>query len=260
MSKEPKKQMPKGGRKGGRQFPHLPLKDAVEYAKKLVSKTHTGPQPENIILAGVFGSGTSKGKIRAAALKQYDLMVGTADAYRASDLAKNIAAAPENEWLPLLQTAALKPPVFKSLYDTFKGDTVTAAKVRQQASHLEVHPDNLEKCVKIFIASAHFAGLGQRNGDDIILDAEVTQKAPSEEAPIEMAEPNECLASQNGSKSENTGNHTNDAANSPAPQLPPATSPTSGRAVIHVNIDLDSSLDTEKLAKQLALLRSYGAL
>jgi hypothetical protein len=50
MTEEKKRQMPKGGRKGGRQFPQISLKDAFEYAKRLVSKTHTAPQPEAIIL------------------------------------------------------------------------------------------------------------------------------------------------------------------------------------------------------------------
>ncbi len=39
-SKKPKP--PKGGRKGGTLFPKLNLKQALEYAEKLVSKTHTG--------------------------------------------------------------------------------------------------------------------------------------------------------------------------------------------------------------------------
>lgn len=36
--------------------------------------------------------------------------------------------------------------------------------------------------------------------------------------------------------------------------------PGSARSVIHVNVTLDSSLDTDKLERQLALLRKYGAL
>jgi hypothetical protein len=34
----------------------------------------------------------------------------------------------------------------------------------------------------------------------------------------------------------------------------------SARAVFHVNVSLDSSLDTEKLERQLRLLRKYGAI
>jgi hypothetical protein len=258
MSAEPKKQMPKGGRKGGRVFPQLSLKDAVEYAKRLVSKTHTGSQPASIILTGVFDSGTNAGKIRASALKQYGLMDGTADAYRASDLAKNIVAAPPQESSALYQIAALKPDVFKSLYDTFKGDTVPNAKIRQQASNLEVHPDNLEKCVKMFIDSAHFAGLGHKSGDDIVLDGQLATAA----AAIEVVESDDQSNEKFDTEDPKTDNRSKDTQLPTKKVAPPPASdtPASGRSVIHVNIDLDSSLDTEKLERQLALLRRYGAI
>src|SRR5687767_1152106 len=109
---EPKKTMPKGGRKGAKRFPHLHLQDAVEYAKKLVSKTHTGPQPAEIILTGVFGSRGPTGEVRVSALKQYDLLTGSADAYAASDLAKRIVAAPQEEQKPLLAQAFKHAEVF----------------------------------------------------------------------------------------------------------------------------------------------------
>jgi hypothetical protein len=142
MSEETKNQTQKGegkdgatgGSKGGLRFPQISLKDAHGYAKKLVSKTHTGSQPASIILTGVFGSGTNPGKIRASAMKQFGLMDGLAEAYSASSLAKKLVAAPLDEQPTVLRTAVLKPEVFKSLYETFKGDRVSVAKIRQQAS------------------------------------------------------------------------------------------------------------------------------
>lgn len=123
MSEEKKRQMPKGGRKGGRQFPQIGLKDAAEYAKRLVSKTHTGAQPEAIILKGVFDASGPMGGVRASAMKQFGFMEGAADAYKASDLAKKLVSAPSEEQAVLLQRALLKPAVFSTLYETFKGDT-----------------------------------------------------------------------------------------------------------------------------------------
>ena len=81
------KKPPKGGRKGGVLFPKIGLKQALEYAKKVVSKTHTGPQPEKTILPGVFGSAGPTGKVRASALKQYGLLEGAVDGYQATKLA-----------------------------------------------------------------------------------------------------------------------------------------------------------------------------
>lgn len=57
---EPEKKekfIPKGGRKGGAVFPRLALKEAVEYAKKLVSKSHTAPISQAVLYSGVLGRG-----------------------------------------------------------------------------------------------------------------------------------------------------------------------------------------------------------
>lgn len=77
MAENKKHAPPKGGRKGGTRFPQLGLVKALEYCGKLVSKTHTGPQPESIILPGVFNTSGTVGQVRASALKQYGLLEGT---------------------------------------------------------------------------------------------------------------------------------------------------------------------------------------
>jgi hypothetical protein len=163
-----KKAFAKGGRKGGSQFPRVELKQAIEFTKRLVSKTHTGPQPEKIVLPGVFNNAGSVGRIRASALKQYDLLVGSPQAYEASQLAKKIDAAPKEDLSNLYPKACLNPKLFKTLYETFQGDSVSRAKIRQQAANLQVHPDSLDECVDLFTKSVVFAGLGvttEQNGD-----------------------------------------------------------------------------------------------
>ena len=57
-------------RKGGTTFPRINLEDAVNFANKLVAKTHTGSLDSKIIYPGVFGSKGAAGEIRASALKQ----------------------------------------------------------------------------------------------------------------------------------------------------------------------------------------------
>jgi hypothetical protein len=73
---KPKRAMPKGGRKGGAVFPRVALKDAVVYAKKLVSKTHVSLQPIDIIHSGVVGAKGGRGAARMSALKQYGFLKG----------------------------------------------------------------------------------------------------------------------------------------------------------------------------------------
>src|SRR5260370_24144240 len=132
----------KGGRKGGTLFPKIKLKKALDYGKKLVAKTHTGPQPEKTILPGVFGNAGPGGKVRASALKQFGLLEGTADAYQATQLAKDIDAAPPEDRPPLLQRAFRSSKLFNQIFETFHGDTVSKAKIEQRARGLQVHPDS----------------------------------------------------------------------------------------------------------------------
>src|SRR5690242_10691846 len=120
-SKQTSRKLPKGGRKGGTLFPKINLQKALQYEKKLVAKTHIGPQPEDEILPGVFGTSNSDGKIRASALKQFGLMEGNAKAYQASQLAKDIDASLPEERPALLQRAVLASKVFEKIFDTFHG-------------------------------------------------------------------------------------------------------------------------------------------
>ncbi len=158
--KSEKKKMPKGGAKGGTRFPQIDLQKALEYGKKLVSKTHNGPQPEQTIWVGVFNTKTSRAGTRASALKQYGLMEGDAsEGYVASQLARDIEGAVPEERRNLVQRAFLTPKLFKQIYDTLQPDTVSRARVRQVVITAKVHPDSADKCVACFIDGAIYAGL-----------------------------------------------------------------------------------------------------
>ena len=176
---------PKGGRKGGTIFPKVDLEQALVYSKRLVSKTHTGPQPGKIILPGVFESAGARGKIRASALKQYGLLEGGAAAYKATKLAKQIDAAPWNERPPLLQQAFHNSKLFSLIFQTFSGDTVSKAKIEQCAKGLRVHPESAGECAQLFIDSAATAAIGKLNGNDIDLYTSSETAARAESLPTE---------------------------------------------------------------------------
>jgi hypothetical protein len=244
MAENIKKQMPKGGRKGGALFPKIELGKAVVFAEKLVSKTHTGPLPEKIVLPGVFDSAGPKGRVRVSALKQYALLEGTRQAYKATELAKSIAAAPKEESVRLMQRACLKPKLFKTLYDTFQSDTVNLSRIKQQASNFKVHPDSLDECVKIFVGSITFAQLGTAK------DGDVTFKQPVE--------------TDLGAKVETEDLTPTDAEDEISPKNEDEENfedihpPRKGKAQIEIKID--PSMDPEKLEKLLAVLEKYGQI
>jgi hypothetical protein len=255
--------MPKGGRKGGAVFPRMDLEAAVGYAKRLVSKTHTGPQAKDIVYSGVLDAKGSGGDVKISALKQYGFTTGdSAKGFSASEHAKQLVAAPPEEIRPHYKAAVLRPKIFKALFDTYHGDAVTTGKLKQRAAGLNVHPEEAETCIEIYLKSAQLAGLVTAEGDSYrhIADSQVLGTA------------DDVADNQNeGDKGEPDSSGTEIKDPTPPPvnrnkdSDPAASNANSGdltrpRAIFNVNVNLDSSLDTDKLLKQLELLKKFGAI
>jgi len=244
---------PKGGRRGGKVIPHYALDDALEWSDKLVSKTYTSPQPLDLIKASVVGAKSGAGDIRVSALRQYGLLTGQSTALDATPLARQLKTAAEDEKRALIKQAALRPEVFKGLFETFHGDSIPIGKLRQRAAELGVHPDTAAKCAEIYVNTLAFVGLVERIGDDVRhVDAagvEVGNEATEDqEAPdLEVdgpSGPGETGAAELSQRQD---------AGVPPPR-------GRGVATVQVTIAVDSTMDTEKLEKQLELLKRYGAL
>lgn len=260
--------MPKGGRKGGRIFPRLGLKQALDYSKKLVSKTAVASQPEATILAGVFNNAGTEGKIRLSALKQLGLLEGTAAAYRATQLARDIeAAADETEKKPLLRRAMLAPKVYREVFSTYQGDPASKAKIRSRVQQLGVHPDLTETCADLFMASAITASLATTDVDGIRLIS-ATDAAQSEMPEAEGTDSG--LRGKEAPRRSNAAAEMNQEEEHVEALLPQggnqpdvskATAPRRRMAAdITLNLTVDSSLDGDKLEKQLTLLHRYGLI
>ncbi|HYD25957.1 MAG TPA: hypothetical protein VEB68_14305 [Croceibacterium sp.] len=244
MAKGNKGNLRSGKVKGGTRFPIYNLASCQQWSRKLVSKTHLNPQPRDVIFSGVVNSKGPTGEIKVSSLKQFDLIDGPSGAYVATSLAKKIAAAPDDELPLLLQSSALHPKVFSQIYDTFQGDTVTIAKLKQRAADLGVHPDKSQSCIDSYVASLAHAGLVEQSGENVshktnVADTEVIEK-PKEELIVQDGGDSDALEVD-----ENQEDLEQDS---------------SARAIFHVNITLDASLDSEKLERQLRLLKKYRAI
>lgn len=259
------RQMPKGGRKGGSVFPRVALNDAIGYARKLVSKTHTAPQPKDVILSGVIGAKGGLGAVRMSALKQYGFLKGDSKAnFSADDLAKKIAAAPPEELVPLYRQAMLKPTVFRKLFDTFHGDAVSKARLKQRAADFKVHPDETATCVDLYVSGMTVARLVSVEGDQVkhLASGDVAAAAAASEATEAGADTTdeESGGKEPAEAEDSGGDGTGVAASGANDEKVAKTQALTGigqsgpRAVFNVNVTLDSSLDIEKLQKQLELL------
>jgi hypothetical protein len=191
--------------------------------------------------------------------------------FSADGLAKKIAAAPPEELVLLYRQAMLKPSIFKKLFDTFHGDTVSKAKLKQRAADLKVHPDETAKCVELYVSGMTTAGLVTVEGDQVKHVASSDVAAASVSNTLAETEPETGDKASGGEEStdaedgggEGTGvppKGSNDGEKVTKTQVLKGTSQSGPRAVFNVNVTLDSSLDIEKLQKQLELLKRFGAI
>jgi hypothetical protein len=111
---------------------------------------------------------SGKGNVRISALKQYGLLAGESTGYLASPLAKRIAASPTDELIPLYRQAVLHAAVFRQIFETFHDDTVTRSKLKQRAADLNVHPDETDACVDLYISSLLTAELISVEGEKVL--------------------------------------------------------------------------------------------
>src|SRR5262245_39467514 len=175
----------RGGRLGGTSFPRVGLEAALKYAETLVTRTHTSPLPTETVLVAVFGASSWRGKEKESALRMYGLLEGE-DNLSATQLARNINAAPEPEKQALWRQSFLKPPVFAELYKAFQGSDVSPAKLRQLALTKEVHPQLGDTCVAMFVDGAVTCGLATEHDNVVRLipqTADVTIPEPSKPEP-----------------------------------------------------------------------------
>jgi hypothetical protein len=250
----------KGGRKGGATFPRIDLKQAVTYSKKLVSKTHTGAQPQAIIYPGVFGVTSSRGAAKASALKQFKLMKGNPAAFEATALAKSISVCPDDEVKKLLVQSLLSVNLFKTAFDTFKGDTVSGAKIKQQAASHNVHPDSLEEFLSIFTKSCIFSGIASKDGENItfVLD-EVIQSIEDQIEDETDDDLEDEIDEEIKDDKDFTDNH-QDAEEGENNSRKSQRNTSNPRQKADIQIKIDPSMDPEKLEKLLAVLKKYGQL
>lgn len=252
MVENEKKQMPKGGAKGGTRFPRLDIGKAIDYAKKLVSKTHIGPQPKKIIMAGVFNHSGGQGSVRISALKQYGLLEESQGNLKATDLAKEITSAPEDEAPSLIRKACLNPKIFREVYDAFQGDSINVSKIKQFGMKSAVHPDSADDFSQIVSTSLINCGLARLNGEEL----EIFSVSGADLLDDKFSEVDE---------TEEEINETQDDKSVDRPTDPPINHGESSRrksssSAVQVTINLDSTMDAEKLEKMLKLLKEHGAL
>ncbi len=233
----------KGGPKGGTRFPKHDLKSLVKHINELCSKTHSKAIDIEQLNAGVFHVRTKSpaGKIKYSSLKQYGLVKGGYKDIEATELCKKINLAAEEEKKELLRKAFLKVEVFKKTLETYQGSTINKSKIKQYANGLKVHPANLDQFMDIFVSSAKFAGLCSVKDDEVTF-------LTTDDVMDEEIEDNKEQDSDSGEE-----NKEDDTVDQPIKK-------TGGSLKPNIQINVDPTLDPEKLEKQLKILKRFGLI
>jgi hypothetical protein len=241
----------KGGKKGGTQFPKYSLKHLFPLLKTLVSKTHSTTINIEQLSAGVFGIGAKSdtGKIKSSALKQFGLIEGDYAKFSATELAAQISILDGDEQLNCLQQAFNNVKVFNNSYNTFQDSKTEKSKIAQYAvSTLKIHPDLKEDFLKVLLESAEIAGFCKIDGNIVLFE-----KSNYNFIPIDTEINNEDVNQDNDDNGGSDQKPTTDQK---------FTNSTKQGLIsnINVSIDINSSMDPEKLERLLKLLKGYGAI
>jgi len=236
-------------RKGGTRYPKVGLEKAEKYAKSIASKTHTSPQPLDIIAKGVFGVCRPAADIRLSACRQFGLVDGKNAALQASAIAKKLTAATEQDRIQILQSAFLKPDVFKKIHTGFQGDVKTRAEIKSQFQQLDVHPELTDECTDCFISSGLHCNMIIQTGDKFNI-------LPSGNSlPIDLGGG---LDEIDGGEVDEPYGGTDDINDQEENKEKPRRLKIDGKSNVAITLDIDSTMDPEKLAKLVKILKDNG--
>jgi len=244
----------KRGKKGGARFPRYSLVHLDSFLQELVSKTHTNTISLQQLNAGVFKLGTKSatGDIKCSALKQFNLIEGDSKKLKATELCSKIAVSEGDEKLELFREAFMKVGAFKNIIETYQNSNIEKQKISQYAvGSLKVHPDMKDEFVKVLLESAQMIKFCTVNGNTVAFI----------NTPLLSALGNEDKIEDNNDESDNesTESYAENKESNFSGQI--FSQKHQGQVSnINVNLDIDPSMDPEKLEKLLKLLKNYGAI
>lgn len=247
------------GKKGGTRFPRYSLQHLVSFLNSLLGKTHTSPINIEQLNAGVFnvGAKSNAGKTKFSALKQFGLVDGDYKSLNSTDLCSDIAMNDGEEKTKNLQKAVQNVKPFADALRTYQNSTTEKTKIGQYAvSTLKVHPDSRDDFVKVFVESCEEAGLCTIDGQSILFEQNPSFKENNEDESME----DEISKLDDGVENEKTDSPENPQSQKTETYTQTYSTKKQGNSNINVKIDVDPSMDPEKLEKLLKLLKEYGAI
>ncbi len=134
-------------------YPQMNVTQAIERVKKVYAEEHTHSVPDQSIVSALgYTSLNGTSKVVLSALKKFGLLVANGDGFKVSQDAVAIIELPSNDptRIVALHKSALRPPVFRQIYEKYGNDLPSDASLRHYLVGLGFESDAANQVIRFY--------------------------------------------------------------------------------------------------------------
>lgn len=140
-------------------YPQMNIIQAIDRVKKVYSEEHTHSVPDQSIASALgYSSLNGTSKVVLSALKKFGLLVASGDGFKVSqDAVAIIELLPDDPTrIVALHKSALRPPVFKQIYERYGNDLPSDASLRHYLVGLSFESDAANQVIRYYKETMNF--------------------------------------------------------------------------------------------------------
>lgn len=140
-------------------YPQMNITQAIERIRKVYAQEHTHSVPDQSIAEALgYSSLNGTSKVVLSSLKKFGLLVANGDGFKVSQDAVAILELPADEptRIVAIHKSALRPPVFKQLYEKYGTDLPSDASLRHYLVSLGFESDAANQVIRHFKETLRF--------------------------------------------------------------------------------------------------------
>ena len=140
-------------------YPQMNITQAIERIRKVYSAEHTHSVPDQSIAAALgYTSLNGTSKVVLSSLKKFGLLIPSGDGFKVSQDAIAILELPVDDptRIVAMHRSALRPPVFKQLYEKYGNDLPSDASLRHYLVGVGFESDAANQVIRHFKDTLNF--------------------------------------------------------------------------------------------------------
>ncbi len=165
-------------------YPQMNIIQAIERIKKVYAVEHTHSVPDQSIASALgYSSLNGTSKVVLSAMKKFGLLVASGDGFKVSQDAIAIIELPPDDSTRIvaLHKSALRPPVFKQLYEKYGNDLPSDASLRHYLVSIGFESDAANQVIRFFKETLNFLSSQapvKEEQPELEREVEVTKRTP----------------------------------------------------------------------------------